>query len=115
MLLDTTKSLIHSTLLTPTAAKAAANSAALDQAADDAFGAEVSAAMVEWIAKRMGDYHKNFHDTQLMQVTIASFLHCGHPQLLSRACEINQMHMLSKHSMAWQFDNAVSNLLLEWA
>lgn len=70
MLLDTTKSLIHSSLLTPTASKAAANGASLDQAADDAFGSEVSAAMVEWIAKRMGDYHKNFHDTQLMQVML---------------------------------------------
>ena len=75
-LLDTTKELIHSSLLTPTAGKAATNGTSLDQDADDAFGSEVSAAMVEWIAKRMSDYHKNFHDTQLMQVWLPA-LRCS--------------------------------------
>lgn len=67
-LLDTTKELIHNTLLSPTAAGALSNGAALDKQADDDFSDEVSAAIVDWIAKRMSDYHKNFHDTQLMQV-----------------------------------------------
>ncbi len=67
-LLDTTKELIHSALLSPTAAGALSNGAALDKQADDEFSDEVSAAIVDWIAKRMSDYHKNFHDTQLMQV-----------------------------------------------
>jgi hypothetical protein len=68
ILLDTTKELIHSALLSPTAAGALSNGAALDKQADDEFSDEVSAAIVDWIAKRMSDYHKNFHDTQLMQV-----------------------------------------------
>lgn len=67
ILLDTTKELIHSALLSPTAAGALSNGAALDKQADDEFSDEVSAAIVDWIAKRMSDYHKNFHDTQLMQ------------------------------------------------
>ncbi len=67
-LLNTTKELIHSALLSPTAAGALSNGAALDKQADDEFSHEVSAAIVDWIAKRMSDYHKNFHDTQLMQV-----------------------------------------------
>ena len=69
MLLGMTKELVHSALLSPTAAGAVANGQALDQQADDEFGEEVSAAIVDWIAKRMSDYHKNFHDTQLMQVS----------------------------------------------
>ena len=69
-LLDTTKDLIHSALLSPTVNGAVANGEALDQQADDEFGEEVSAAIVDWIAKRMSDYHKNFHDTQLMQVSL---------------------------------------------
>lgn len=75
VLLDTTKELIHSSLLTPTASGAAANGAALDKDADDEFGNQVSAAMVDWIAKRMSDYHKNFHDTQLMQVVLPGLRH----------------------------------------
>ena len=68
ILLDTTKELIHSALLSPTAAGALLNGAALDKQADDEFSDEVSAAIVDWVAKRMSDYHKNFHDTQLMEV-----------------------------------------------
>lgn len=67
VLLDTTKELIHSSLLSPTASGALVNGEALDKKADDEFSDEVSAAIVDWIAKRMSDYHKNFHDTQLMQ------------------------------------------------
>ncbi|KAL0025837.1 hypothetical protein WJX79_004875 [Trebouxia sp. C0005] len=67
ILLDTTKELIHSALLSPTAAGALLNGAALDKQADDEFSDEVSAAIVDWVAKRMSDYHKNFHDTQLME------------------------------------------------
>lgn len=69
-MLDTTKDLIHGALASPHAgAKGGlANGEALDQQADDEFSSEVSAAIVDWIAKRMSDYHKNFHDTQLMQV-----------------------------------------------
>ena len=70
VLLDTTKELIHGALLSPTAAGALSNGEALDQQADDDFSSEVSAAIVDWIAKRMSDYHKNFHDTQLMQVQL---------------------------------------------
>lgn len=69
LLLDTTKDLIHGALSSPHAGKGGlANGEALDQQADDEFSSEVSAAIVDWIAKRMSDYHKNFHDTQLMQV-----------------------------------------------
>ena len=68
LLLDTTKELIHGALSSPHAGKGLANGEALDQQADDEFSSEVSAAIVDWIAKRMSDYHKNFHDTQLMQV-----------------------------------------------
>lgn len=70
LLLDTTKDLIHGALASPHAgAKGGlAKGEALDQQADDEFSSEVSAAIVDWIAKRMSDYHKNFHDTQLMQV-----------------------------------------------
>ena len=71
VLLDTTKELIHSALLSPTASGALVNGEALDKKADDEFSDEVSAAIVDWIAKRMSDYHKNFHDTQLMQVKLA--------------------------------------------
>ncbi|KAL3161403.1 hypothetical protein ABBQ32_010293 [Trebouxia sp. C0010 RCD-2024] len=66
-LLDTTKDLIHGALSSPHAGRGLANGEALDQQADDDFSSEVSAAIVDWIAKRMSDYHKNFHDTQLMQ------------------------------------------------
>lgn len=69
ILLDTTKELIHSALLSPTASGALTNGDALDRQADDEFSDEVSAAIVDWIAQRMSDYHKNFHDTQLMQVS----------------------------------------------
>ncbi len=76
ILLDTTKELIHSALLSPTAAGSLANGEALDKQADDEFSDEVSAAIVDWIAKRMSDYHKNFHDTQLMQVSNSSWSCC---------------------------------------
>ena len=69
-LLDTTKDLIHGALSSPHAGRGLANGEALDQQADDEFSSEVSAAIVDWIAKRMSDYHKNFHDTQLMQVLL---------------------------------------------
>ena len=73
LLLDTTKDLIHGALSSPHAGKGGfANGEALDQQADDEFSSEVSAAIVDWIAKRMSDYHKNFHDTQLMQVWLTS-------------------------------------------
>ena len=83
-LLDTTKELIHSALLSPTAAGALSNGAALDKQADDEFSDEVSAAIVDWIAKRMSDYHKNFHDTQLMQVG----RHLQHMYVLS-LCDVS--------------------------
>lgn len=71
LLLETTKDLIHGALSSPQAGRGQlANGEALDQQADDEFSSEVSSAIVDWIAKRMSDYHKNFHDTQLMQVLL---------------------------------------------
>ena len=79
-MLDTTKDLISGALSSPHAGKGGlANGEALDQQADDEFSSEVSAAIVDWIAKRMSDYHKNFHDTQLMQVRLVSLAWCRVP------------------------------------
>ena len=40
---------------------------AMDDAADEQFSNDVASAIVDWVAQRMSDYHKNFHDTSLMQ------------------------------------------------
>ena len=92
VLLDTTKELIHSALLSPTASGALVNGEALDKKADDEFSDEVSAAIVDWIAKRMSDYHKNFHDTQLMQVGWSCSLQ--YPQVLCASLTLTQFYEL---------------------
>ena len=42
----------------------------MDDAADEQFGNDVASAIVDWVAQRMSDYHKNFHDTSLMQARV---------------------------------------------
>lgn len=96
-LLDTTKDLIHGALSSPHAGRGLANGEALDQQADDEFSSEVSAAIVDWIAKRMSDYHKNFHDTQLMQVLLT------HNSLLS----------LLLPYIAWKLHNLCMGTILQ--
>ena len=42
----------------------------MDDAADEQFSNDVASAIVDWVAQRMSDYHKNFHDTSLMQARL---------------------------------------------
>ena len=42
----------------------------MDDAADEQFSNDVASAIVDWVAQRMSDYHKNFHDTSLMQARV---------------------------------------------
>ena len=71
----------------------------MDDAADEQFGNDVASAIVDWVAQRMSDYHKNFHDTSLMQARVlargltrrAAFM----PSLDLLACAPCQLNMIS--------------------
>lgn len=39
-----------------------------DAVADERFGVEVAAAIVEWIRRQLSDYHANFLDVSRMKV-----------------------------------------------
>lgn len=75
MLLDATVQLIHGMLTTTHGltngnhVSSDGSQAVIDEAADEQFGNDVASAIVDWIAQRMSDYHKNFHDTTLMQAS----------------------------------------------